>query len=198
MVTREQGHKLLKKLLACCEARDWLHNSRFEPESAWNQCPEADWLLWLARKLKIEKKQIVFALYECVRAISHLIPEDEERPQELLKPVERWLAGEEVSEEEREATSNAAYNILDYFGFDVLEKDSAVFACEASCYVAAYAGPLGFGVDADAAVDAVNASQRESENNLSIDFPGIIRKHIPWSMIEKHLNKLVEKEGIEL
>ena len=44
----------LKKLNACEDAIKYVRNQK-SPEEAWNNCSRGDWMLWLARRLDVDK-----------------------------------------------------------------------------------------------------------------------------------------------
>jgi hypothetical protein len=48
-------HVLLRGLLACPEAVDWVHYSAFgrDYETAWRECPNVSWLAWAALGLEV-------------------------------------------------------------------------------------------------------------------------------------------------
>lgn len=186
MVTSQQAIILLKEFGACLDARHWFKNSELEPEQAWNECRQADWLIWLARKLRIDKNKIKIALCECAKAIFPLVPEGEDRPRKVIEISEKWITSSPLSVEELRMIghvdiANAYYYAEDY-GL------AASCACEAIHDIAVYAGPFGNGTDIHLALESAHLSIKKSGSN--IDLPGIIRKHITWEMIEKKINKL--------
>lgn len=192
MITREQAIKVLKELGACQDARLWFeYLKNVDPETAWNQCQQADWLIWLARHLEISKHKICFAIFECAKAVLHLVPKEEERSRQALELVEKWLAGEEVSEKELERAASEAYDAVEdaySSAGDVVTRVSC--ACQTIYYVTAYVAPFGYSFHADSAIDNAYSSIEKSEIDSRIDFPGIVRKHISWKEIEEKLKKL--------
>lgn len=182
MITREQAIEVFNKLGACREARKWFEDSGLEAEEAWNQCLREDWLFWLASTVIIPKaevkRKLVLIAYECAKAVLHLIPEGEEPPRQILELMEKWINGEEVSQEELIILSEDAV----YGSPTTVSHASSAFSHAA--YIIIADSNLAF---SDYASDAVYCA-RQADPNL--DGFGIIRKHLPWNLIEEKLKKL--------
>lgn len=174
MMTRRQAIEKLHQLGACEEACEWFENSGLDPEEAWNQCNEPDWLAWLAYSLNIDLETIVRAVYESAKVVSHLIPDEEKYSRQALELVERWLAGEEVSANELKVAAASSTGAASFIS--VASTGAVVYAARAASSVHAF-----FGYASAALTYATMADS-------SIDIAGIVRKHIPWSMIEEKLN----------
>ena len=59
---------------------------------AWRECPRGDWLLWLALKLGVENRVIVFAACECVRLALPFTTDEEPRTAIIL--AEQYASGD--------------------------------------------------------------------------------------------------------
>ena len=109
----------LKSLGACQQAIDWSADQS-DPQTAWERCGRADWLLWLAARHcqpgDALHRAIVSAVCGVARTLLHLVPDGEDRPRIAIETAEVWAHGEAAIE-------------------DVLA--SAVSACAASAHVAA-------------------------------------------------------------
>lgn len=55
--------RLLKRLGACKESRKWAKGRRC-PRKAWRECPDEDWLIWIARKAGIGQPRIRAAIVD--------------------------------------------------------------------------------------------------------------------------------------
>lgn len=187
MITRERAIILLKKLDACQDSSNWFEYSEFEPEQAWNQCPNPYWLAWLSRELKVDQHKILSAACECAKAVIHLISEEEQRPRQALELADRWLAGEDVSVSQFKDAVDEALAAADV--------DTASLAADAAahaCYAVALAAYATVNYVAHVAVSSIVharvAYARAADPR--IDLPGSVRKHITWALIEKKLKKL--------
>ena len=102
---------LLTKLNACKEAIDWVGNKTIE--QAWNECQRGDWLLWLAAKLDIDRKILVYAACQCARTALQYVPTGEKRPLIAIETAERWCRGEATLDEVKIAARAAAASAND-------------------------------------------------------------------------------------
>ena len=114
----------LKSLGARCEALEWVGNRALV--TAWTECPRGEWLLWLAAKAGIDRKQLVMAACATAREALQFVPAGENRPRIAIETAEAWCRGEATIEQVREVRLNAA------------AADSA-YAAAAYAYAAAYA-----------------------------------------------------------
>jgi hypothetical protein len=63
--------KILKALKACECALEWVEDRTIEQAVA--DCHRGDWLLWLADKLKIDKRKLSLATGMCANTVRHLM-----------------------------------------------------------------------------------------------------------------------------
>ena len=103
-------HKL-KKLKACSEAVDWAEGKTWE--EMWTTCEHGDWMMWLLGKLNFPKKRIVKINCRIIReqkagegTVWDLLTD--ERSRAYVELLERWAAGEEITEEQMAAAARAA------------------------------------------------------------------------------------------
>jgi hypothetical protein len=101
-MTTLQQH--LKDIGACQEARAWAGDRT--PRQAWDEAPRADWLLWWAGRLGVDKVLLVRCACQIARTVLHLIPAGEERPRLAIEAAERWC--ENPTEENRKKAARAA------------------------------------------------------------------------------------------
>jgi len=124
----------LKKLDACNDAREWVATQKNYKE-AWQNCERGDWMLWLAKRLKVDDRKLTLAKFKCANQVRHLIKD--QRSIAALDAAEKYGNGE-ISRDELNAAAAAAYAV-------------AAYAAAAAYAVAAYAA-------ADAAVAAYAAA----------------------------------------
>ena len=148
---------LLKKHNACPDATEWVRASdKTTAREIWESCERGDWLLWIAARIKIDRKLIVTAACLCARqSLVHVRP-GEERPRIAIETAERWTHGEATINEVQIARNAAADDAAAY------DADA-----DAAAYAAAYAA------DADA---ARRKSLAESAR--------LVRTVITWDAIE--------------
>ena len=66
--------ELLLKLKACGPAIDWAGDKTIE--EIWATCHRGDWMLWLARKLDIDKRVLTIAKGHCANTVRHLMKDE--------------------------------------------------------------------------------------------------------------------------
>jgi len=96
--------KLLEDLNACNEAKEWVENKSIDEAVA--ACHRGDWLLWLAHKIKIDKKNLALAKGHCANTVRHLMKDD--RSIAAVDAAIKYGNGE-ISENELNAAYAAAY-----------------------------------------------------------------------------------------
>ena len=172
--------RLLVRLRACEEAIGWVaaRPSEETMQESWAACERADWMLWLASKVGVKREFVVYAACQCARTVSHLA-----HPYSLvcIETTEAWCRGAATIDDVRTArlAADAAANAAD--------AANAAYAADAAAYDAA-ADADADAYDADAAAyaaytAAAYAAAAESLADQSV----LVRKHIPWEMIEAAL-----------
>jgi len=61
----------------------------------WQDCPRGDWLLALAARLGVDRRDLVAAACKCARLALAYLPLREMRPDAALRAAETWSAGGE-------------------------------------------------------------------------------------------------------
>jgi hypothetical protein len=125
----------LEKISACSDAREWVATQKNYKE-AWQNCERGDWMLWLAKRLRVDDRKLTLAKFKCANQVRHLMKD--QRSLDALDAAEKYGNGE-IGRDELDAAAYAAYA-----------------AADAAAY-AAYAA-----ADAAAAYDAAYAAKKES------------------------------------
>lgn len=82
-------------------------------EQAWQDCQRGDWMIWIAFKLKVDKKLLFKAKALCAKTVEHLMKD--------------------------QRSKDAVQAALDYADGKITEKQLKVFACAAADAYGAYA-----------------------------------------------------------
>ena len=146
--------ELLIKLNACNEAREWASNKSID--EIWATCHRGDWMLWLARKLDIDKRVLTLAKGHCANTVRHLMKD--ERSIAAVDMAIKYGEGN-ATDSELAAAADAAYDATAAYAAAAYAADAA--AAAAAAYAAAYA--------------ARTKSQQETAE--------ICRKYIPFELI---------------
>ena len=97
----------LKKMDACQEAIDWAKQYP-NLQAAWDNCPRADWMLWLAahQGLTLDRHcAMVRAVCQMVRRQLHHVSPAESEPLRAIEAAEKWAANPTT------ANANAAWEV---------------------------------------------------------------------------------------
>lgn len=174
----------LKKNYAGQSALDWLGDR--DPETAWHECPRADWMLWAAGKLKADRKLLVTIACRIARTVLHLVPADEDRPLIAIETTERWVRDEASIEEVREARY-AVWNAaaIARASNDVVAARVAHAAMHAAAPVVAYAyaadaASITYTTAIAAAGAYAGATYRKQKQQECAD---IVREVLPWETL---------------
>lgn len=62
----------LEKTGACSSAISYVRTQKSYVD-AWNNCPRGDWMLWIASKLRIDKRLLTLAIGRCAETVLHLM-----------------------------------------------------------------------------------------------------------------------------
>lgn len=95
----------------------------------WNNCHRGDWLLWLANKLKVDKRKQALCAALCAHTVVHLMTDA--RSREAVRIAFLWGRGKVTNEQLREAreAARAAYTTT----------TAATYAADADYWAAARA-----------------------------------------------------------
>jgi hypothetical protein len=143
--------KLLIKLKACSEAKEWAKNKSWE--EVYNTCHRGDWLLWLFKKTNPDDLQLLtLAKGHCANTVRHLMKDERS-----IKAVDVAIAfGEgKATREDADATYAAAYAA---FAAASADADAAAFAAAAATYATYAATAAAAAADAAAAAYAATAA----------------------------------------
>jgi len=77
---------------------EWAERFGADWESAWRECPRADWMLGIAARLGVERRAIVLAAAGCARTSFDQLPPDESRAEAAVAAAEAWASGQESTE----------------------------------------------------------------------------------------------------
>jgi len=170
----------LLQLGACDAALEWVGDRT--PEQAWQECPRGDWLLWVAARVKVERRLVVLAACACTRTALKYVPEGEDRPRKAIEAAEAWCQGECTIEELRRAA-----NVADAYA------QSVYYSAARAAYAAAQAAYVAANADNDDAViyvyDAAyaaahSASQADdAADDAAAKLADIVRSMIPLEVV---------------
>jgi hypothetical protein len=127
--------KIVNNFSPCSEAREWMKAQKNSTE-AWKNCERGDWMLWIAKKLKVDDKKLTMAKAMCAKQVEHLMKD--QRSKDALQACFDYVNGK-ITREELNAAYAAAY----------------AAAADADAYAAAYAAAAA--ADAYAAAAAADA-----------------------------------------
>ena len=143
-------HTRLADLNACHVARDWCRDypdTREGFRAAWEECPDARWMLWLAFCV-LPRRRAVGVLVEVVRATCAHLATDEVTT-EVLNPLAAWSAGDEsVNVEKVRARVREIWGAADTAAWAAAADDVATAAAWAAAAAAAYAAYAAWAADA--------------------------------------------------
>jgi len=155
-------------------------DAKFHKETAWAECPRADWLLWYAaRKVGIEggptHQQVVLAACACARTSLRFVPAGEVRPLQAIETAEGWCRGEATIDDVREAARAADTAV--WAARAARAARAAARAADAAARAADTAWAAAWAADAaDAAAWAADAAAWAATH---IEMCALVRKIIP-------------------
>jgi outer membrane biosynthesis protein TonB len=90
---------------ACGEARRWVAKSKGTPAQLWKKCQRADWMLWLAAQVGVDRKLLVLAACDCAETA----PKHKDVPAavEAVRVARAWCEGKATIDEVRNARDKA-------------------------------------------------------------------------------------------
>ena len=118
--------ELLIKLNACNEARKWASNKSID--EIWATCHRGDWMLWLARKLDIDKRVLTLAKGHCANTVRHLMKD--ERSIAAVDMAIKYGEGN-ATDSELAAAADAAYDATAAYAAAAYAADAAAYAAAA-------------------------------------------------------------------
>ena len=182
--------ELLLKLKACGPAIDWAGDKTIE--EIWATCHRGDWMLWLARKLDIDKRVVTLAKGHCANTVRHLMKD--ERSIAAVDMAIKYGEGNATDSELAAAAAAAAYaaDAAAYAAYAAYA--AAAYAADAAAYAAADdADAAAYAAAAYAAYDATADARKQSQQATA----EICRKYIPLGLILAAIkSQEKQKDGI--
>lgn len=151
----------LARLNACKEAIEWVGEKTIEQAVA--ECHRGDWLLWLASRVRIDRRKLSLAKGLCANTVRHLMQD-----QMSVSAVDAAIAyGKgEIDEVELENAADDAYAVYSYASYYTASSaaSAAYYAASAATSSAHYAAASAASADYyDAASDAAYDARIENQ-----------------------------------
>ena len=163
----------IEKYLPCQEALDF--RKQFKTfEEAWKVCSRGDWMLWIAKKVGVNKRELTLAKGYCANTVIHLMKD--KRSRDAVKAAIKYGKGliEDVELDDAAADAAAAD--------DAAADDAAAYdAYAAAAYAAAADAAAAYDAAAYAAA-AYAADDAKKTNQLKT--AKICRKYLTKSVFE--------------
>jgi hypothetical protein len=169
-ITKKEFLDILEEKKACPNAVKWVKESKTETfEELWNECGQADWMLWIMAKMVGQKewpskKTVVLCACDCAETSLKFIPENENRPKIAIQTARDWAEGK-ASIEECKKAAYAVFAAASASAFDV--------ACDAVYAVAAASAASAVSAAGHAAY-AASVVEKDALKNMA----DIIRKRV--------------------
>jgi hypothetical protein len=169
--------KTLRRLGACREAREWAKGKSLA--EVYEALHRADWWLWLAALVGVDRKRVVLAACACARTALKYVPDGETRPIAAIETAEKWARGEAgvTLNDVREAAraSRAAY------------AAAAAYDAAAAAYAATYAAYAAYDAADDAAYAAYDAAAAADDDDARrkalAEMMTLVREHLPLEVV---------------
>jgi len=157
----------IEKYLPCQEALDF--RKQFKTfEEAWKVCSRGDWMLWIAKKVGVNKRELTLAKGYCANTVIHLMKD--KRSRDAVKAAIKYGKGliEDVELDDAAADAAAAY--------DAAADAAAAYDAYAAAADAVTADAAAYAAAAYAADDAKKTNQLKTAK--------ICRKYLTKSVFE--------------
>ena len=157
-------------LKPCREACEYL-DTHTDWQTAWDNCPRADWMLWLlGRVATTDRKQLVRAACAIARTALKYVPDGELRPLTAIETAERWTEDQATIAEVRASASAAAAAYAAAASASAAAAYAAYAAASVASAAAASAASAAYAAYADSA-SAAAAARKEHAATLRTFFP---------------------------
>ena len=173
---------LIRDFLPCSDAAAYAAKHT-DPAEAWESCERGDWLLWLAARAGVDRRDLVRASCAVARRALQHVPEGESRPRIAIETAEAWARREVTIAAVRDAAADATFASADAAAayasaaaYDAADASTAAYAAADAAADAAYAAR------ANSLRDAANASYAARANSLR-DAAAIVREYFPVHVI---------------
>ncbi len=177
--------KKLERMNVCKGALEWLETQK-SMKTAYENCEKADWLLWLAEEIGIDRKILVSAACDCAVTSLKYVKKGDEAPRISIRKARLWVRGKANKEEVRKAASVNYISDAAYAASDAA-SDAASCAAAYAAYAAfiAYsaANAAAYAAASDAAAYAASAAGRRVHKKLA----KIVKRRIPLTLFKKSL-----------
>lgn len=170
---------ILKKHEACKEAFRWVGQKTIE--EAWQTCHRADWMLWMAVKLKVNEKTLLLTKSVIAHQVIHLMTDKRSRNAVRIA----FLYGRsKASKQELEEAADAVYaDDATYYADDAAAYAASVADADSVAVYAAYAASIADATYYDNDVDdADDADPYITSLKKSAD---ICRKLLTYDVLKK-------------
>jgi hypothetical protein len=119
------------------------YNSQPDFETAWNNCPRGDWMLWMAKKMDVDVKILTLAKGLCANTVRHFMKDERS-----IVAVDAAIAfgKDQITKEELQSVYAAAY-----------AADTAAYAADAADTAANASADAAASASADASTSAAYA-----------------------------------------
>lgn len=94
----------IEKFNPCGDALDFRKEHK-SFKDAWENCHRGDWILWIASKLKVDKRTLFLAKARCAKTVIHLMKD--QRSIDAVNITERYGIGD-IEEDELKYAAYAA------------------------------------------------------------------------------------------
>lgn len=170
---KKEHLKWLQVNEACKKSIKWIEQNNIQSlENAWHACERGNWLLWMAEKLKVDKRKLVL----CAALYAHTVVQymEDARSRDAVRIAFLWGRGKATDVELEKASADAW--IIALGALDLNVTDAAAWAAAwatSGCAIGT----------ADAVTLAVSRATDKKSNQLRITT--IIRKICTEDVIKK-------------
>ena len=171
---------LIRDFLPCSDAAAYAAQHT-DPAEAWESCERGDWLLWLAARAGVDRRDLVRASCAVARRALQHVPEGESRPRIAIETAEAWARREVTIAAVRDAAADATFasaGASAAYAYAYASAAAAAAYASAAAYAAADASAAAYAA-ADAAADASYAARANSLR----DAAAIVREYFPVHVI---------------
>jgi len=181
--TTSPVRRRLQSIGACDEALEWLADR--DLSAMWQECERADWLLWLAATINIDRRLVVRAACRCAREALPIFEDrrpGDGRPRKAIETAEAWCDGRATLDEVRSAaraasrSSFAARSTYAVADAAVAAACAAAVAACADLYAVATCADdtAAYAADAIYVADPVASSRAKTLRDMAATVRGII------------------------
>ncbi len=187
---------VLKSLGACKGSVEWAQRYGTDRLRAWQECPRADWLLWLLGRLNQGgpwsdlRKPLVACCLDVAATVQHLWPQQHRASMaDAVAVLRRWTNGQATTAEAQQARTAL---LATYYAAAFADAVGAAFYAGAAAYALAVAYAVANPDSSDADADVAAAVARRAIRAMRLSgadratlakaeesLTGIVRQHFP-------------------